>query len=233
MTKVSKLYGGGEYGQLLRPQFQSHKRVLYFLQKRHRNVSAGIGEDGVYRNGHHSYKVSLGVRLCLKRPLIWGQIVNQYPWYVTWFDPSTGARRRKKFNTALAGLNFIATKAQYVDKGASLVSRQVGYDIPAQLRGRIPKPWRWCPYCMTARKFRRRFPEETFYAQRKEWSEEKSRYVWKERRLAVLECPRCLMTNQDAKMRRSNQPWETVRLKSRSLRSRRRTRAGTNARRAR
>jgi hypothetical protein len=156
--------------------------------------------------------VPLGVRLCLKRPLLWGQIVNRYPWCVVWFSPNDGRRRRKLFNTAMGAIDFIATKAQYADKHACLVSRQVGYDIPTPLINKLPKPWKWCPYCMTARKFRRT-RDETFFATRKEWSEEKQRYIPVERKLAVLDCKYCRMTNQDPKMRRSNQPWEVRRIK--------------------
>jgi hypothetical protein len=216
ITSASDLYGGGVTGRLLAADILSNpklgQKVEAKLQARHQKLQGRIGEDGYYRQGKHSWKVPLGVRLCVKRPMMYAQVVNQYPWYVTWMSPS-GKRKRKRHATALGGIAFIATKAQYVDKHAALISRQVGYDIPTELVGKLPRPWKWCPYCMTARRFRRRSDGRTFHAERKEWSEEKQKYVWKERLLQILECKYCHMTNQDQRWRRSNQPWEVRHIK--------------------
>jgi hypothetical protein len=221
ISRVSDLYGAGETGRLLDSRFTRSAKVSKLLQRRHKHVFRGIDDQGVYRYRSHAWKVPGGVRLCLKRPLVYGQIVNQYPWAVVWTSPSTGRRKRKLFATPLSAIHFIATKAQYVDRQSAVISRCVGYDIPLRYVNKIPRPWRWCPYCMTARKFRRRSNGDTFYAQRKEWSEEKGRYVWHERKLAVLECTRCGSTNQDIHMRRSNQPWEVNRIKPGARRVRR------------
>ena len=219
LSRVSDLYGGGSNGRLLATDICSDPklfgRVKRALQKRHDKGMGRIGDDGFYRRGEHEWKVPLGVRLCLgtQQPLVWAQIVQQYPWAVVWRSPKSGKKLRKYFSTPISAIDFIATAAQYVDKHACVISRSVGYDIPRQLRGKIPSPWRWCPRCMTARRFKRRYPERIFYATRKEWNEEKERFQWVERKLATLDCPHCGCTNQDIHMRRSNQPWEVRRIK--------------------
>ena len=224
VTKFSQLYGSGETGRLLAGQYNQSPKVERLLQRRHKKSSTrGIGDDGVYRHGDHEWKVPGGVRQCLKRSLIWGQVVNQYPWCVVWTG-SDGRRKRKLFSTAGGAIHFIATRAQYHDKRAAIVSRVVGYDIPLAYVNKIPRPWRWCPYCMTARKFQRHKDNLKFNTPRKEWSNEKQRYVWRDRTLALLVCTRCGCTNKDPRMRRSNQPWETRVIKQGVRRVRRRRR---------
>jgi hypothetical protein len=222
LARVSDLYGGGETGRLLQDQFTSSPKVNRLLQKRHDRTLSGIDQDGVYHYNHHRWKVPGGVRRCIVRPLVWGQIVNQYPWAVLWSSPKDGRTKRKLFGTAGGAIHFIATRAQYVDPKASVLSRCVGYDIPLQFVNKIPLPYRWCPHCMTPRRYKRKADRSTFWATRKEWSSEKQRYVWRERKLAVLVCERCGSSNQDTHMRRSNQPWETRKLKPGAKRVRRR-----------
>jgi len=225
LTRVSELFGAGETGRLMDGRYSQSPKVRRILQRRHKRSSTrGIGADNVYRAGDHEWKVPGGVRICIKRQLVWGQIINRYPWCVLWTSPNDGKRKRKLFSTAGGAIHFIATQAQYVDRHAALVSRVVGYDIPTQYVNKIPRPWRWCPYCMTARKFKRNAEGATFYAERKEWSEEKGRYVWRSRKLAVLECTRCGCTNKDPRMRRSNQPWEIHHLRQGARRVRRKRR---------
>jgi hypothetical protein len=231
---VNELYGGGETGNLLQGKFHTKKVHAWFEDRHQRQFKNGVDPDGFYRSDEetrfgedHEWKVPYGVRLCLEMPLMHGQIVNRFPWAVTWVSPKTGNRLWKKFNTAISAIHFIATMAQYVDPKATLISR-LGYDIPADLRGRIPKPYYWCPRCMTARKFRRTYSEATFYGLKKvkvygegrragEWW-----YEFKERQLSVIECPVCEGTNRDGKFRRSNQPWEVRRFKRGVTRAKRR-----------
>lgn len=224
VTKVSELYGGGETGRLLDGQYSTNRKVERLLQRRHKKSAArGIDSKGVYHYHDHEWKVPGGVRQCIKKSLIWGQVVNQYPWCVVWTG-SDGRRKRKLFSTPGGAIHFIATQAQYADPKAAIVSRVVGYDIPLIYVNKIPRPWRWCPYCMTARKFKRQKDGATFNTPRKEWSNEKNRYVWRDRKLAVLVCVRCGCTNKDPRMRRSNQPWETRVIKQGVRRVRRRRR---------
>jgi hypothetical protein len=187
--------------------------VQIIIERRHQRLLLGIHNDGYYYAHAHRWRVPGGVRDCIARPLLWGQIVNKYPWAVVWRSPKDGKKKRKLFQTAGGAIHFIATKAQYVDNRACIVSRQVGYDIPLHYVNKVPRPWRWCPYCMTLRKFKRSSDHQTFYALRKEWSSSKQRYEWKERKLALLVCPTCGCTNKDVHMRRSNQPYEVKQIK--------------------
>jgi hypothetical protein len=158
---------------------------------------------------------------------------NKLAWSVTWVSPRTGVRLRKYFMSPWVAMEFIATKAQYADKHASLVSRQRPYDVPAKYRGKFPikRPfrgrqatWYWCPLCMQPRRFRAEKEPHEFYAMVKTWSDVKGRYVWKDRKLRLLHCVHCGCTNRNDKFRRSNQPWETRKFKRGARRARRRRR---------
>ena len=195
--------------------------VYAWFQRAHKAGYTRVGEDGVYRRGPHEWKVPIGVRLCLRKPLLWTHMVKLHPWFVTWRSPKTGKRLRKYFSSPWQAIDFITTQAQYVDPRASLVNRN-GFDIPPKLRGKIPAPWKWCPRCMTARRFRAVKPDETFQAMRKEWIEEKGRYEYRDRQLRLLGCTVCGCTNRDSTMRRSNQPWEVRRFKRGVRRAKRR-----------
>jgi hypothetical protein len=199
----------------LRPEYDTD-RVYAWFQRQHKASYRHIDENGVYTSTdtEHTWRVPLGVRLCIKRPLLWTHMVKRHSWFVTW--RSGGKRYRKYFSSPYAGIEFICAKAQYVDPRAALVNRN-GFDIPSPLRGRIPAPWKWCPRCMNARRFRVMYPEEHFYALRKEWSETKGRYEYRDRKLRLMECRICGCTNRNSTWRRSNQPW-TVRRFRRGVR---------------
>jgi len=169
----------------------------------------------------------------LKEPLTTGQMNNRLAWYVTWVSPRTGNRLKKHFMSPWVALEFIATKAQYADPHVALVSRQRQYDVPARFRGKFPhkqpfrgreRTWYWCPCCMQPRRFRGTKEKQEFHAMVKTWSEEKRRYVWKERKLRLLHCSYCGSTNRMDAFRRSNQPWEVRKFKRGARRARRRRR---------
>jgi hypothetical protein len=82
----------------------------------------------------------------------------------------------------------------------------------------------WCGYCMAPRRFVRSRPEQTFTTNKKFWSDDKGRYIWKEVTLAVIECRVCHGTNRDGRFRRNNQPYEIRRFKQGVRRARRRKR---------
>jgi len=199
---LEDLYGGGEKGNLLKGYHASDPRVYSWLQNRHSKGSGIIVSrirGGVYRSGDHEWKVPLGVRYALKTPLNHSQIVSRYPWYVTWRSPTTNRRLKKYFNTLYEAIQFTAERAQYVDKGATIVCR-IGMEIPTSLVGKLPKPWKWCPCCMKARKFYRSYPEQTFGFLMRDpetWEE-------KERTVPLLHCRVCGLTNRDSKYQRSN-----------------------------
>src|SRR5215471_1160760 len=175
---VGDLYGGGLGGHLLQGEYSEREDVLRLLQRRHRAKAAMVDADGYFREGKHEWRVPYGVRVALKTPLSHSQLVNKYPWYVTWVSPTTGRRLKKRFMNLVPAIGFIATRAQYVDPRASIISRHPYY-IPTQLMGKFPrkvagKTYYWCPSCMAPRRFRR--SDETFFALRKEWSYTKARY---------------------------------------------------------
>lgn len=153
--------------------------------------------------------VPLGVRVALKQGFTWNQIVKEKPWAVMWLK---GGKRYVKHCGTLGAAVVTWRKVHAVVPNATIVSRARGYDIPSQLRGKLPKGWRWCPYCMKPRKYRR-VGDETFYATIKVWDPEKGRYIPKEHKLALMRCPMCRCTNRDPVFRRSNQPWERRKFK--------------------
>lgn len=218
--KLNDLYGGGDHGNLLQGRFGT-EAVYSWFEKRHRRGYKQLGEDGIYRNGKHSWKVPTTVRLCLSQRLIHVQIANKYPWYVTWVSPKKG-RVKKRFNSAWAGIDFIATKAQYVDPHACLVSKCYAYHVPTAARGKFPfkrevrgktQTWYWCPLCMQPRRFRARKPFTEFFAMKKVWNAEKARYEYRDRKMRLIECTYCGCTNRDSTFRSSNQPFEVRKFK--------------------
>jgi hypothetical protein len=235
--RVSQMYGGGVNGDLLQGRFGTPKIYAWF-QNRHRRGLTRL-EDGVYHSDEktqfgndHSWKVPSTVLACLELPLTTGQMNNRLAWYVTWVSPKTGQRLKKYFMSPWLGIHFIATKAQYVDPHAALVSRPRAYDIPAKYRGKLPRTqeregkrsikWYWCPTCMQPRRFRSTKPPQEFFGIVKVWSDEKNQYVPKEVKLRLLECSHCGCTNRDTVFRRSNQPWEVRKFKRGVRRARRR-----------
>lgn len=227
--RLIDLYGEGVSGNLLQGRYGTPK-VYAWLQNRHRRGVKQL-EDGVYHSGRYSWRVPPTVQLCLKEPLANSQMNNRLAWYVTWVSPRTGQRLRKYFMSPWVGIEFIATKAARVDPHAALVSRTRPYYIPAKYRGKLPykkqvgyrtQTWYWCPLCMQPRRFKAVRPEQEFHAVVKVWSDEKKRYVPKERKLRLLECSYCECTNRETVFRRSNQPWEIRRFKRGARRARRR-----------
>ena len=229
--RVVELYGEGVSGNLLQGRYGTAKVYAWF-QNRHRRGISKL-DDGVYHSGKHSWRVPASVYECLELPLTTGQMNNRLAWYVTWVSPRSGTRLKKYFMSPWVAMDFIATKAARVDKHAALVSRQRPYDVPRRWRGKFPikqeykgrvRTWYWCPLCMQPRRFRAVRPLQEFYAIVKTWSEEKQRYVPKDRKLRLLECQYCGCTNHNAIFRRSNQPWEVRKFKRGVRRARRRRR---------
>lgn len=216
-ANVEDLYGGGETGNLIHPDFD-REDVYAWFQRRHAKGLALIDEDGFYRRDEHEWKVPYGVREALKVRLVYNQMAVKYPFYVTWLSPKTGKRHKKFVGSIAAGIMLIATRIQYVDPEACIVSRTVPYNIPAKLRGKFPRKMGgkhvyWCPACMAPRTFKRVKPLTEFLASRKVWSDKDDRYIWVDRKLALLQCTFCGTTNRDTKFRSCNQPYETRHIK--------------------
>ena len=231
--RIKDLYGEGVSGNLLQGRYGTAKIYAWF-QNRHRRGTQLL-DHGEYTSadGKHVWNVPVSVQECLALPLTTGQMNNRLAWYVTWVSPRTGQRLKKYFMSPWVGMEFLATKAARVDEHAALVSRQRPYHVPAKYRGKFPhkqqykgrmRTWYWCPLCMQPRRFRAVKPLQDFYAQVKVWSEEKQRFIWKERKLRLLECQYCGCTNHNDTFRRSNQPWEVRKFKRGVRRARRRRR---------
>jgi hypothetical protein len=228
--RVIDLYGEGVSGNLLQGRFGTPKIYAWF-QNRHRRGIKQLEPGGVYRSGRHAWRIPPTVLLCIREPLSNSQMNNRLAWYVTWVSPRTGQRLRKYFMSPWVAMEFMATKAARVDPHAALVSRTRPYHIPAKFRGKMPykqehngkmRTWYWCPLCMQPRRFHASRPEQFFYATVKVWSEEKQRFIPKERKLRLLECSYCECTNRETVFRSSNQPWEVRKFKRGARRARRR-----------
>lgn len=224
--RVIDLFGEGVSGNLLQGRYGTPKIYAWF-QNRHRRGYSQL-DDGVYHSGEYSWRVPPTVHTCLKMPLVNSQMNNRLAWYVTWVSPRTGQRLKKHFMSPWVAMEFIATKASRVDPHAALVSRTHAYYIPAKYRGKLPykddknRTWYWCPLCMQPRRFKAVRPLTEFYATVKVWSDEKQRYIPKERKLRLLQCGYCSCTNRETVFRRSNQPWELRKFKRGARRARRR-----------
>jgi hypothetical protein len=214
------IYGGGDNGNLLHPDHDT-PAVREAIQRRHARGRHLVDPDtGMYfsRDGKHEWKVPYGYRIALHQPLSFNQVSVKYPFYVAWTSPTTGKRCRKYVSCLIVGIDLIATKLQYADPEAYVVSRTVGYNVPPKLRGKFPRKHKgrtyyWCPGCMAARNFRRHSSNREFYAMKKVWDPAKMRYRWVDRRLALLKCSHCGITNHDSKFRGSNQPYEVRHIK--------------------
>lgn len=224
--RPSSYYGGGVTGNFLQGKYGTDAIHAWF-QERHRVHSRIVQPDGFCRlvdaddpNIVHEWKVPYGVRQALATPLIHAQIVNRYPFYVTWVSPRTHKRLRKYEATLATSIILITERVQYVDPDASIVSR-IGYHVPPALRGKLPHPklGYWCPCCMTARPYFPTVPEQVIYVTKKVWSDEKRRYIYVERKVRLLKCKACGLSNRDHKFRVSNQPWQIRRFKSGATRA--------------
>ena len=196
-------------GPRIREEYNAHRpavKALTRYQQRAAQAAMGMGRDG--------YKVPYGVRIALQSELFHVQIIHRHPWAVVWF--AAGKRYYSRQVTLAAAVQL--HRKLVVDHGvppakATIISRSRGYDIPPKLRGKLPAPWKWCPRCMKPRKFRIHPSGQEIEVQRKEWSNEKRRYVFKQRKVRLIHCPVCGTTNRDNVYRRSNQPWEIRKFK--------------------
>lgn len=201
-SKVGEMYSDGK----LKSEYVEHRPAEAVLQRRHAKSANAVSDRP---------ELPIGLRQAFKLPLIWNQLVQEKPWAVRWIGKD-GEVKEKKFGT-LGGAVSFWLEAKQLNKTATVVSRCRSYDIPPKLRGKLPKPWKWCPRCMTARKYKRVYDEygnpHTFYAMVKYWDDEDQKYKWSERSLALTCCTICGNNNRDPVFRRSNQPWEVRKIK--------------------
>lgn len=200
---VGELYN--ENGKL-RGEYIEHRPAEAALNKYH-TASRRLIPEGV--------ELTPGLLQAMKRPLVWNQIAARVAWAVMWVRIDDDGRRvkgRKNFSSLGAAIAFWGKIKPQIST-ATVVSLRASYDVPAELRGRIPRGWCWCPRCMVPRKYKVDESGDWFYAFKKVYSREKDKYEFKERPVAILRCPMCQTTNRDPAWRRSNQPWERRRVK--------------------
>lgn len=204
----------------LRSEFQAHRPAMRALVHYHeRAANAALAMT----NG--DYKVPMIVEIVRKFPVIYGQVAHRRPFVVIWIMRDEDGHRKKHYKFCANIGAAVAFHKQIVDRvpNATIVSRARAYHVPPLLRGKLPKPWLWCPRCCKPRKFVVSGDgSQTFFTMKKEWSDEEGRYVPRERRVRLIECPMCGFTNRDPVMRQSNQPWEVRRFKRGVTRAKRR-----------
>jgi hypothetical protein len=173
------------------------------------------------------YKIPSGVRWAMRHRMVWNQLASQYPWavYVKLRNGKVTVIKRSTIGGAIMLHKELVPRWP----NATIASVRRMYDIPIELRGKLPPGWKWCPRCLKPRKFKRSYDPytgepHTFYGPLKHWSTEKRRWVTEERKLALMLCPMCGLTNRDPVFRRSNQPYHTRKFKRGVIRATRRKR---------
>jgi hypothetical protein len=228
---IEELFGGGYSGRLMRGEYTGREDIAKAIQRRHERGMTLIDANGYWVQNGRTWKVPFGVRQAFGATLTHGQRMSQYPFYVQWRHPdgNGGHRVRRRSCVSLgAAVSFIATRAQAADPEAFVVCR-LGFYAPTAMLGKFPrrlkdgKLYYWCPRCMQPRRYRTVDPPQSFYADKKyeTSSNGQARYVWKNVKLALLECTHCGGNNRDSKWRASNQPVSKVKIKPRRTRVRR------------
>ena len=227
---VSELYGGGVTGRLMRGEYGQRKDIAAAIQRRHERGMSLINGKGYWVQDGKQWRVPYGVRQAFAATLSHGHLMSKYPFYVQWRHPdgNGGIKIKRRSCMSLgAAVSFITTRAQAADPDAFVVCK-LGFYAPMKMLGKFPrrledgKLYYWCPRCMQPRRHRVCDPPQSFYVDKKYWSDEKGHYIWKNVKLALMECTSCGGTNRDNKFRASNQPVEVTRIKPRKTRVRRR-----------
>jgi hypothetical protein len=212
--KVGELFDG----PLLKPEYLEHRRATKVLIRYQKRAAAKAVEN----------VEDVGIKQAARVPFSANQLSHRYPWAVLWMRRVDGKRKRyKKLCTNL--YQAVWFRNMIHERGipnATVVSRARSYHIPVELIGRLPKPWVWCPNCMKPRKYHR-VGDETIFAQKKVKVVSKRgivSYEYRERRVALLQCPMCGCTNRNMVYRQSNQPFIKRKFKRGVTRAKVRTR---------
>jgi hypothetical protein len=227
---IEKLYGGGDSGKFMRGEYSERRDIREAIQRRHEKGMSLINGEGYWEQDGRRWLVPFGVRAAFRETLTHGHLVNKYPFYVQWRHPdgNGGFKIKKRSCMSLgAAVSFITMHAQRADPEAFVVCK-LGFYAPIRLLGKFPRRmadgrlYYWCPRCMQPRRHHVASPPQSFYANKKYLNDETGRYVWKNVKLALIECSHCGANNRDHKFRASNQPVEKTKIKPRRTRVRRR-----------
>ena len=150
------------------------------------------------------YKLTPGLRQAMHLPMEHQQAAHKFPWAI--IVPFGGGKRKQLRFSFLS--EAIHAHSDLIEKypAATIVSRNRGYDIPTHYRGRLPRPWKWCPWCMKPRKYKPLLTptgeRQTFY----------HIVGGGERHLLLMASPVCGQNNRHYMFRRSNQPWRLTKV---------------------
>lgn len=163
-------------------------------------------------NGH--YEMTPGIRQAIRLPMEHAQLARRFPWAVVWFDEE-GKRKRLKYSFISEAIRIHNHVVQSYPT-ATIVSLGRGYDVPAHYRGRLPKPWKWCPFCMKPRKYKALLDPQG--------NRQTFQYLIAggERTLLLMGCPTCGQNNRHYMFRRANQEWTLTKIPKGKRRVRRR-----------
>lgn len=179
------------------------------LMRRQRQMAL----DAILGLGENGYHIPPNVEMFNEAGYVWNQVANQKPWAV--YVLVDGKRKRRRCNNLYEAVLYHRT-IHKTHPSSGIVSMGRAYDIPSSLRfkkAKLPKRFKWCPYCGTFRVYIRVLPEQRFFTQIKRWDEKKKQFIWVDRKLWLTECQLCGNTNRDSIFRRSNQPWELRKIK--------------------
>jgi hypothetical protein len=223
--KFSDLY----QGNLVKAEYAS--AVDRIAAGVHRRAQAKLSAK-VKEMSENGYELTPGLKQAMRMPLIHSQLSHRFPWGIIFIDEN-GRRKRLRYQFLSQAILFHSRFHLAFPEAhdATVVSLIRGYNVPAKYRGRLPKPWKWCPYCMKPRKYKpaldRDGNKQVFFANVKTWNNTKKIYEYRDRKLLLMECPLCRHTNRDHVFRRANQPWELIRIPARRRSYRRRARKVT------
>jgi hypothetical protein len=192
----------------MRPEFigtDMEAKLMARQQQLAVDALLGLSEDG--------YKIPTNVEVFNNQGYVLSQVSNKRPWAVVVLVE--GRRKRRLCNNLYEAVEY-HRRIQKKYPASGIVSRARAYELPARWRlklHKLPKKFKWCPYCGAFRVYHRVYPEQRFFAQVKKWSETKKRYDWIDRQLWLTECQLCGNTNRDSLFRRNNQPWEVRHIK--------------------
>lgn len=187
--------------------------VEEMLMKRQRRLAI---DAALFSDNHYTAPRNVGYMS--QQGFVVVQVTREQPFGVVVLGPERPDGTRKRMIVRRNNLwDAIRAHRQLSKKyrRVYIVSLVRAYDIPGEWRfkkDRLPKKFKWCPYCADFRIYHRVSPPGRFFALKKVevYNDKKREYEfqWKERKIWLTSCTVCGNTNRNQIYRRSNQPWE-------------------------